>query len=161
MMAADLMPRAKERDTFVLQPDGPRWSSIDQLRKEGARKLEERLGPDQIGWLRARNNEYVIMRAPTWHKAYARAQEVNRLEGTLVLIRQAIKLVFTSKKEGERLALEHLSDLVFQVPELVVQSHEPSELVFDDIDDTDEEDIEVGNLELGPRKVRHLAKARR
>lgn len=160
-MTAGLMPRAKERDTFVLRSDGPRWSSIDQLRKEGARKLEDRLGPDQIGWLRARNNDYVIMRSPTWHKVYARAQEVNRLEGTLVLIRQAIKLVFTSKKEGEQLALDHLSDLIFQVPELSIQSREPSELVFDDVDDTDNEDIEIGNLELGPRKVRRLGKTRR
>jgi hypothetical protein len=160
MVTADVVRRANEPGPLALR-HGPRWSSLEQLRKVGARQLGAQLGPDQVGWLRVRDREFVIIDAKTWHKVYGCAREVNRLQGTLVLIRQAIQLMFHVKKEsgGTDLALQHLSDLVFRVPELSVETPDPGDLTFEDAGD--DEDVAVGNLELDPKRVKRPGAVRR
>jgi len=126
-----------EPDVFALEP-GPRWPSLEQLRKGGGSELKSTLGPNQVGRLRARDAEFVIVRSETWNKTYGLARDVSRLQGALILVRQAIQLAFRIKDKGDqdgvRIALDHL-------PELKTETLIPRDLTFDD---THDEDVDMG-----------------
>ncbi len=153
-MVTDVMQRPTEPDVFALEP-GPRWPSLEQLRKGGANELKSTLGPNQVGRLRARDAEFVIVRSETWNKTYGLARDVSRLQGALVLVRQAIQLAFRIRdkddQDGVRIALDHLSELTYRLPELKTETPTPRDLTFDDPHD---EDVDMGDVELDPTRVK-------
>lgn len=154
IMATDTTQRPHEPGVFALDP-GPRWPSLEQLRKEGAKQLLEKLGPDQVGRLRVRNTEYVIMRTETWNKTYGLARDVSRLQGTLVLVRQAVQLVVHARDEGGiTMALDHLRDLAFHLPWLKMEPQPSRELAFPD---DREEESETGAAEIDPKRIKRPA----
>ncbi len=177
-----------EPDVFTLEP-GPRWPSLEQLRKGGANELKSTLGPNQVGRLRARDAEFVIVRSETWNKTYGLARDVSRLQGALILVRQAIQLAFRigdkddqdgvrialdhllqgalilvrqaiqlafrigdkDDQDGVRIALDHLSELTYRLPELKTETPTPRDLTFDDTHDAD---VDMGDVELDPTRVK-------
>jgi len=153
-MVTDVMQRPTEPDVFTLEP-GPRWPSLEQLRKGGANELKNKLGLNQVGRLRVRDVEFVIVRSETWNKTYGIARDVSRLQGALILVRQAIQLAFRIKdkddQDGVRIALDHLSELTYRLPELKTESPIPRALTFDD---THDEDVDTGDVELDPTRVK-------
>lgn len=139
--------------------NGPSWPSLETLRTDGAKKLLDVLGPGQVGRLRVRKTEYVLMRTETFNALYGQAQDVHRLQGALVLIRQAAQLVLHLKEtQGsgkgvvEKVALEHLYDLAVHFPELATEGqagektdgHDPGASELGDEDD---------EFELDPARV--------
>ncbi len=155
-MVPDVMQRPTEPDVFTLEP-GPRWPSLEQLRKGGATELKNKVGPNQVGRLRVREVEFVIVRAETWNKTYGIARDVSRLRGALILVRQAIQLAFRIRdkddQDGVRIALDHLSELTYRLPELKTETPIPRDLTFDD---THDEDVDTGDVELDPTRVKRL-----
>jgi hypothetical protein len=120
------------------------------MRTEGAKKLLASLGPGQVGRLRVRNTDYVLMRAETFDALYGQAQDVHRLQGALVLLRQAVQIVLhlgksqdSEKFVVEKVAIEHLHDLAVQFPELATGVFEEG--------DQESEDDEGGVAEASPR----------
>jgi hypothetical protein len=101
---------------------GPSWTSLEKFRTGGAKRLPEDLPEGQVGHLRVKNTNFVIMRTETFNQIYGLAQDVDRLKGALALVRQAVQLVFHTDAEGHGMALQHLRDLAFQFPELETET---------------------------------------
>jgi hypothetical protein len=149
----------KTRETPELRPapqlqPGPYWASFEQFRLSGVDGLREDLGPDQIGKLKVKGEEFVIMRGESFNRLYGASLEIDRLNHQLHLIRQAVELV--NEARGSHKAIEHLRDLVDQVPELTMHCGPQTELVFDEAERAQPEDYTPGDqeFELDPTRVR-------
>ena len=95
------------------------------------------------------------MRAQTFSHLYGAAQEVARLTYQLRLIRQAAQLV--RETGSSEVAVQHLSDLTAQLPELETRvPPRKTELVFDEDERAQPSDYEAGDLEfeLDPARLR-------
>lgn len=136
-----------------LQP-GPYWASFEQFRLSGVDGLREELGPDRVGRLNVKGEEFVIMQSEAFNRLYGASQGSDRLGHQLHLIRQAVGLV--DETDGSPRAIEHLRDLVDQVPELPVHASSQTELVFDEAERAQPEDYTPGDqeVELDPARVR-------
>lgn len=156
-MSVDVLPQVEAQEGIGLHP-GPYWDSFEQFRTGGAQQLQTRLGPEQVGRIRVKGQEYVIMRSQTFNRLHGLAQDIHRLRRALLLIRQAVQLVMHTG--GAKLAVEHLRDLTFQLPELQTLAAAPRrELVFAD-DERAAEDEGGGDepdFELDPARVRRPA----
>lgn len=85
-MVAVTSETSQLQQTVHLRP-GPHWRSFEQFRTGGVDRLREELGPDQVGRLNVKDQEFVIMRAQTFNRLYGVAQDVPRLIQQLRLIR--------------------------------------------------------------------------
>lgn len=144
---------ASDVEPAALEP-GPYWTSFEQFRLSGVDGLREELGPDQIGRLNVKGDEFVIIRSEAFSRLHGIAGEIDRLGHQLHLIRQAVQLLRDSG--SSQVAIEHVCDLVGQLPELSVQRSQGTELVFDEYERLQPSDYEPGDLdfELDPAKVR-------
>jgi len=133
---------------------GPYWASFEQFRVRGVDGLREELGPDQVGQLNVKGDEFVIMRSEAFNGLYGTAREIDRLSNQLHLIRQAIQLLLESG--GSELAVQHVADLVAQLPNLAAHRPQKTELVFDEDEQLQPSDYAPGDLdfELDSAKVR-------
>jgi hypothetical protein len=153
-MAIDTREATELQQALQLKP-GPRWGSFEQFRIGGVDGLREELGSNQVGRLNVKDQEFVIMHAQTFRRLYGITQEVVRLIHQLRLIRQAAQLVHDTA--GSEVAVQHLSDLMAQLPELA--THVPTrktELIFDEDECAQPSDFAAGDLdfELDPARVR-------
>jgi hypothetical protein len=149
-------PTVNEESKSLSVTAGPYWESFEQFRVAGPKQLQERLGPDAIGRLNVKGQEYVIMRSETFNRLYGLAQEVRRLSRGLLLIRQAVQLVLHT--DGAKVAVEHLRDLTFQLPDLRMEGHKPRDLTFEAGEEADERELPEGNdFEIDPARVRRPA----
>jgi hypothetical protein len=136
-----------------LQP-GPYWASFEQFRLAGVDGLRADLGPDEIGRLNVKGDEFVIMRSDAFTRLCGVAREIDRLSQQVHLVRQAVQLL--QESAGSEVAVQHVCDLVGQLPELTVQHPRKTELVFDEDEQLRLSDYEAEDLdfELDPAKVR-------
>ncbi len=141
------------QQSAVLRP-GPHWVSFEQFRVRGVEGLREELGPDQVGRLNVKGDEFVIMRSEAFNGLYGTAREIDRLGNQLHLIRQAVQLL--QESGGSELAVRHVADLVAQLPDLAGRRLQKTELVFDEDEQLRSSDYAPGDLdfELDPAKVR-------
>jgi len=104
--------------------------------------------------LNVKGEEFVIMRSEAFNRLYGASQGSDRLGLQLHLIRQAVGLV--DETDGSPRAIEHLRDLVDQVPELTMHCGPQTELVFDEAERAQPEDYTPGDqeFELDPTRVR-------
>jgi hypothetical protein len=143
----------RELLALELQP-GPDWASFEQFRLSGVDGLREDLGPDQVGRLNVKGDEFVIMRSEAFTRIYGAAQEIDRLSHQLHLIQQAVQLV--EETHGSQMAIDHLRDLAAQIPESALRHPRTTQLVFDENEQARESDYAPSDLdfELDPAKVR-------
>jgi hypothetical protein len=128
---AAVMDRLQHKVARLKLRPGPSWTSLEKFRTGGAKRLPEELPEGQVGHLRVKNTNFVIMRTETFNQIYGLAQDVDRLKGALALVRQAVQLVFHTNAEGHAMALLHLRDLAFQFPELETETPAALPLEFD------------------------------
>lgn len=133
---------------------GPYWASFEQFRVRGVDGLREELGTDQVGRLNVKGDEFVIMRSEAFNGLYGVAREIDRVSNQLHLIRQAVQLL--QESGGSELAVQHVADLVAQLPDLAVRRPHKTDLAFDEDERFQPSDCEPGDLdfELDPAKVR-------
>ena len=133
---------------------GPYWASFEQFRVAGVEGLREELGPNQVGRLNVKGDQFAIMRSEAFNGLYGTAREINRLSSQLHLIRQAVQLL--QERCGSELAVQHVADLVAQLPNLAAHRAQSTELVFDEDEQLQPSDYAPGELdfELDPAKVR-------
>ncbi len=163
MTLQETIKQAQKHWDGELRP-GPSWPSLESLRTEGAKKLFSVLGIGQVGRLQTQKAEYVIMRTETFNALYGEARDVRRLQGALMLVRQAVQLVLhlgepqqSGKIAVEKIAVEHLRDLVVQFPELKTNGAEPRAYSPADLrEDSTSEDVTqdtMDDFELDPARV--------
>lgn len=152
-MAIDSRETAELRPAPEFQP-GPYWASFEQFRLNGVDGLRDGLGPDQVGRLNVKGEEFVIVRSETFNRLYGAWQEIDRRSHQLLLIRQAVGLM--DETHGSPRAIEHLRDLMDQVPEHAVHSGPQTELVFDEAERAQPEDYTPDDqeFELDQARVR-------
>ncbi len=157
--AAGAIPLESDPEQFALR-SGPHWDSFEQFRMGGPKQLEAGLGRGQVGELRVKGRDYVIMERETFNQLYGLAQDIRRLRHAMVLVRQAAQLVLHTS--GARMAIEHLRDLTAYLPGLTTErAAAPRELAFDE--DEREDDVEGESageepgFELDPGRVRRPA----
>lgn len=151
MAAAETTQRAEDRGIFTLHP-GPRWESFEEFRADGSKGLRMRVDDDQIGRLNVKGDEFVIMRAGSFNRLYGLAQDVGRLSRGMLLIRQAVQLVLHTG--GSKVAIEHLRDLIYLLPELEqAPTSKPGALYFEQDEQADGEDNST-DMEIDPARVR-------
>jgi hypothetical protein len=133
---------------------GPYWASFEQFRVRGVDGLRDEVGPDQVGRLTVKGDEFVIMRSKTFSGLYGTALEIDRLSNQLHLIRQAVQLLQESR--GSAVAVQHVADLVVQLPDLAAHRFGKAGLVFDDDEQLQPSDYASGDMdfELDPARVR-------
>jgi hypothetical protein len=103
--------------------------------------------------LNVKGDEFVIMRSDAFNGLYGTAREIDRLSNQLHLIRQAVQLL--QESDGSQLAVQHVADLVAQLPSLAGHRLQKSELVFDADEQLHPSDYEPGDLdfELDPARI--------
>ena len=111
--AAEAIPLESDPEQLALR-SGPHWDSFEQFRMGGPKQLEAGLGRGQVGELRVKGRDYVIMERETFNQLYGLAQDIRRLRHAMVLVRQAAQLVLHTS--GARMAIEHLRDLTAYLP---------------------------------------------
>jgi hypothetical protein len=149
MSATDLLHYTDKRDSLQLQP-GPQWDSFEQLRLGGPVQLTTELKPDQVGRLRIKSEEFVIMRVQTFNRLLGLASAAKQLSRNLILVRQAVRLIACATERD--LAIDHLRDLVFQIPDLVGRPMmKLQDLIFDQGENAEE--TADADFELDPAKV--------
>lgn len=155
MAVVDRRHQVGEVSDPAIQP-GPHWDSFEQLRVRGLKDLQEPLQPRQIGWLKVKDQQFVLMNAETFHRLYGLAQDTGRLSRELLLIRQAVDLLHSvSSLDGQKVAMEHLRELT---SEFAGVSTEPApghrDLIFDDDELANEAEVAgAADFELDPTRV--------
>jgi hypothetical protein len=152
-MVSKIRDTSNVQQATNLQP-GPHWASFEQFRLNGADGLREELGSEQIGRLNVKGDEFVILRSEAFNSLYGTVREINRLSNQLRLIRQAVQLLQESR--GSEVAVQHVADLVAQLPNLAARRPQKTDLVFDKDERFQSSDYGPGDLdfELNPAKVR-------
>jgi len=148
--------KAKQSSEFTPPIDlhpGPYWASLEQFRVRGVDGLREVLGPNQVGRLNVKGDEFVIMRSEAFNGLCGAGREIDRLSNQIRLIRQAVQLL--QEGGGSELAVQHVADLAAQLPNLAARRPEKTELVFDEDEQLQPSDYEPGDLdfELDPAKI--------
>ncbi|GAC1406192.1 MAG: hypothetical protein NVSMB52_19760 [Chloroflexota bacterium] len=125
---------------------GPCWTSFEQFRLSGVDGVREQLGPNQIGRLSVKGDEFVFMRSETFNNLYGLAQEIDRFSHQIHLIRQAVELL--QQNRGSDVAIEHVSDLVAGFPQWTVQQPQTKQLIFDENEKFQTSDYQPEDLDF-------------
>jgi hypothetical protein len=152
-MVADAVAPPGERERGALRP-GPVWESFEQFRLVGARQFQNQRGENEVGWLTVKGQKFVIMRRATFLDLSGKAQDERRPSCVLRLVQQAVQLLIET--HGSPLAVEHLRELAYSLPELQrPSSPEHRKLVFAPDEQADSGDDSEGeaDFELDPTRV--------
>jgi hypothetical protein len=137
---------AESQQTDAIEP-GPYWGSFEQFRSRGVEGLRGELGPNQVGRLNVKGNEFVIMHASAFNRLYGVAREVARLNRQVHLVKQAAQIVRDT--DGSEVAVRHLADLIAQLPKLDTQIPlRKTELVINEDEHAQPSDYAAGDLEF-------------
>jgi hypothetical protein len=125
---------------------GSRWSSFEQLRKEGANALDS-VKNGTIAILHTKNGQYRILEERDFQRLYGLAREIDRLRGGVRIIISAARAVEQHPDHSTIQTLVEAVSLIGQAPTLPTRdSFEPMEAEGLELDEDDEVILDPAQL---------------